>query len=371
MVTERTYWQNRPISRRRLVAAGSAGLTVAGVAACGGKGRPSAPSAASPGGQTGTQAQSGPVQRGGTLNVYYNMNAPLDLHRASGSPHQILAGVYSRVFRFKTGSDPLVGLNKDIENDLGVSGETADSVTWTFKLRPDAKFANIAPVNGHPVQAEDVKATFTRALDPNIPNPNRGQLGMIDPAQIQTPDATTVVFKLNFPYAPFNRTLASPNYSLIMPREGLTGSYDLSKTVIGSGPFMFDSVQPDVAYVYKKNPDYYDPNMPNVDTMRLAIVPDASQQLAQFTAGNLDELALADPFSIDAAKKSNPKATLITAPNGTPDPVFWQLGDPTSAFQDVRVRRALNMAIDREALGKTIFGGQALSPVFIPPSMGK
>src|SRR5579875_1607530 len=91
MVTERTYWQNRPISRRRLVAAGSAGLTVAGVAACGGKGRPSAPSAASPGGQTGTQAQSGPVQRGGTLNVYYNMNAPLDLQRASGSPHQILA----------------------------------------------------------------------------------------------------------------------------------------------------------------------------------------------------------------------------------------------------------------------------------------
>jgi ABC-type transport system substrate-binding protein len=108
-----------------------------------------------------------------------------------------------------------------------------------------------------------------------------------------------------------------------------------------------------------------------VDGIRLAIIPDTSQQLAQFTAGNLDELTLDSPFSLDAATKSNPKAVLVKAVDGQPSPVFWQMGDPTSVFQDIRVRRALNMAIDRDTIAKVIFNGEAVAPVFIPASMGK
>src|SRR5581483_1757334 len=100
------------------------------------------------------------------------------------------------------------------------------------KLRPDAKFHNVAPVNGHAVEAEDMKATFTRALNPATNNPNRGALDFINAAQITTPDKQTVVFKLNYPYAPFRSTLASPAYSLLFPREVLSGGYDPSKTVI-------------------------------------------------------------------------------------------------------------------------------------------
>jgi peptide/nickel transport system substrate-binding protein len=260
-------------------------------------------------------------------------------------------------------------MDKDIENDLGVGVESPDAITWTVKLRPDAKFHNVAPVNGRLVEAEDIKATFTRAQD--RANPNAGNLNMIDPDQVQTPDKTTVVFKLKYPYAPFRKTLASATYSWIFPREVLTGGYDPAKQVIGSGPFILESVTPDVAHMYRKNPEWFERGRPYAETLRAAIIPDAAQQLAQFTAGNLDELVLSSPQDVSTAKQNNPKATLLKVENASPNPLYLQLGDPTSPFQDVRVRRALSMAIDRDALGKVVYDGEAKAMVFVPSYMGK
>jgi peptide/nickel transport system substrate-binding protein len=350
------------------VQTGGASALTAALAACSRK------SAGAPSGATSAQAPQGspgaPAQ-GGTLNVWINYNAPLDPQQTSGSVHEVVSGVYSRVFKFKTTSDPQVSLDHVIENDLGLRAETPDGVTWTVKLRPDAKFTNTPPVNGHAVEAEDVKATFTRAVDPGTSNPNMGQLGMIDPAQVETPDPNTVVFKLKYPFTPFNRTLASPNYSLILPRESLAGGYDLQKVAIGSGMFTLESAQPDVAYTYKKNPVYYDKSLPNVDAMRISVIADTSQQLAQFTAGNLDEHVLDSPFTLAQAQKSNPKATLVKFPYGTTWAVYMQQSDPTSIFRDVRVRRALSMAIDRDTLGKAIYLDEAATCWLIPSYMGK
>ena len=98
-----------------------------------------------------------------------------------------------------------------LENDLAISAESPDALTWTVKLRPDAKFHNVAPVNGHAFEAEDVKASFTRALDPK--DPSSGSLDMLDPSRIETPAADTIVFKLKYPYAAFPSILAVPLYS--------------------------------------------------------------------------------------------------------------------------------------------------------------
>ena len=363
-------WLKARTSRRRLLVAGGSGLVAAEVAACtrgsNGASRGSSNGAQAPGG-----APLGTPVPGGTLSLYLNYNTSLDPQKTTASVHVVIAGVYSRIFKFKTALDPRVALDHEIENDLGLRAETPDGMTWTVKLRPDARFHNIPPVNGHPVEAEDVKATFVRAINPATNNPNLGSLDMIDTAQIQTPDSTTVVFKLRYPYAPFNRMLASPSYSLIVPREALAGNYDLSKVVIGSGPFTMEGAVPDVAYTYKKNPGYFDRSIPNVDGVRIAIIPDTSQQLAQFTAGNLDELILDSPFSLDAATKSNPKATVVRVGNGNTYAVYYQLGDPSSIFQDIRIRRAFNMAIDRDTLGKLIFDGESVSYVFLPAYMGK
>jgi peptide/nickel transport system substrate-binding protein len=215
-----------------------------------------------------------------------------------------------------------------------------------------------------------VKATFVRALDPAIGNPNRGSISMIDPNQIQTPDKQTVVFKLSYPYGPFPNLMASPAASWIIPREGAAGAYDMSKTLIGSGPFMLDSVQPDVAYTYKRFPDWFGKPMPYVDGMKIAIIPDTHTQEAQFAAGNLDVLT-APIVDLDAIKQQNPKAQLIQAPSATPSPLYPQEGDPTGPFYDVRIRRAVSMLVDRDALNKALFNGLGVLPLFVPLYMGK
>jgi peptide/nickel transport system substrate-binding protein len=350
------------LSRRRVLAGTSAMLGMLGLAACG-----SRPSTSGP----ATQVTSGTPHAGVTLNVYLPYNAPLDPQKVSNAAQQAVGGVYSRVFRFRTATDPNETTNQDIESDLGLSAESPDAVTWTVKLRADAKFQNVAPVNGHPVQAEDIKATFLRALDPATSDPNSGSLGMIDPRQIQTSDSSTVIFKLNYPYAPFRIVLASPNWSLIFPREVLAGSYDPSKTVIGSGPFLLDTAQPDVAYMYKKNPDWFEKGRPYVDGVRLAVIPDAAQQLAQWGAGNLDELLLDNINDANTAQQRQPKATVYKLQWATAYPLYFQMGDPTSPFQDIRLRQAVSMALDRDALSRVVYNGQAGSVVFVSASYGK
>jgi peptide/nickel transport system substrate-binding protein len=367
-VIESNYWRRGTarLRRRHLLGAAGASAAAAAVAACGSK-----PAATPSGSPAAAQSGGGQPQPGGTVNVYLPYNPPLDPQKVSAAAQQAVGGSYSRLFRFKTSTDPKTITDHDLENDLALSIESPDAITWTVKLRPDAKFHNVAPVNGHAVEAEDIKATFTRALDPATSDPNRGSLGMIDAGQIQTPDKQTVVFKLVYPYAPFRKTLASPTYSMIFPREALAGSYDPSKVIIGSGPLIADSVTPDVATVFKKNPSWFETAGPYVDVVRMAVVPDRQQQLAQFAGGNLDELILDNIDDANAAQQRQPKAQIFKARRASPFPIYFQMGDPASPFQDIRLRRAVSMAIDRETLGKVVFNGQYEEVVYVPAYMGK
>ena len=369
---EDSYWSRlnqRSLSRRRLLLVAGAGIGAVELAGCSSRGSGSATTGSA--GATGTAAAAGAPQSGGNYNTYLASNPTLDPHKVQGVTNTGISGVMSRPFRFRTASDPSISANHEVEPDLAVSAESPDAITWTIKLRPDAKFQNIPPVNGHPVEAEDIKATFARALDPSIPNPNRGGLNMIDLAQVQTPDKQTVVFKLNYPFSPFHNLLAAGYYAWIYPREALAGSYDPGKVVIGSGPFLLDTNTPDVAFTYKKNPDYFDKAHVYLDTWKYAIIPDASQQLAQFAAGNLDELLVIDPYQVPQVQGQNPKATVLKAANASPNPLYFQMGDSTSVFQDIRVRRAFSMAIDRDAISKAIYNGQSEQVVYLPSYMGK
>lgn len=368
---EEDYWspaRRRTLRRRQLfVAATTAGAGALGLPSlgCGGRSRSTTQPA---NGSAPSQAIARP---GGTMLWYLNTNYGLDPQKLSATGHQATGGVLSRVFRFKTGTDPNAFTEHAIENDLGVSAESPDALTWTIKLRPDAKFHNVAPVNGHAVEAEDVKATFTRMLDPATSAPNRGAIDMMNADQIQTPNAQTLVFKLNYPYAPFPKLLASATYSMIYPREVLTGAYDPAKKAIGSGPFILDSVTPDIAYMYKKNPDWFEQGRPYLDSLKIAIITDQAQQYAQFAAGNLDFLSTTNPFDIATLKQQNPKAQTFKVERASPYPFYFQMGDPTSAFRDIRVRRAFSMAIDRDAIGKVVYNGEFVQPVFVPSYMGK
>ncbi len=359
------------ILRRRFLslAVAAAGGTAATVAlGCSSKG---APKQQGTGGTSTSQASVGSPVSGGTYNFYQPTNPPtLDPQRTTSYfTMQPCSAPYSRVFSLKAGSDPQLSESAEVENDLGLSAESPDAVTWTVKLRTDAKFHNIAPVNGHAVDSADIKASFTRALDAK--NPNRGDIDMIDPSQIQTPAADTVVFKLNYPYAAFPKILAAPKTSWILPREALAGSFDPAKQMIGSGPFLLDNYTPDVALTFKRNPDWFQKGRPYIDGARYAIIPDAAQQFAQFSGGNLDELDAVPGNSIDTLRKQNPKAAFYTADSNQQHALVGQLGDPSSAWTDVRVRHALSMLIDRAGIASSVYAGHSAPTALAPPKFGK
>jgi peptide/nickel transport system substrate-binding protein len=382
-----TNWLARRRSRRSLLrGAALAGAAVAGGAMLACKAPPATSNST---GATGSSLQnqpdvnkligrtgSPPAQgespvMGGTYNTYQNGNPPvLDPDfSVSALAFGPISAVMSRPFAFKRTWAPADSYNHEIVPDLAMTAESPDAVTWTLKLRPGVKFHNVAPVNGHDVEAEDFKATFTRRTDPK--SANRGSVAMIDPAQIETPDKQTVVFKLKFPYAPFQMQMANNQYGWILPREVLAGAYDPGKTIIGSGPFLWGGVTPDVSASLKKNPDYYVKGHPYVDEVKIAILTDAAARLAQFTAGHLDYLSVPTLDDYPTASQQNPKAETVRSWDPGDGHVYFQLRDPKSPFQDIRLRQAVSLAIDRQAYGKAMLQDKYVQGFYIPQSWGK
>jgi peptide/nickel transport system substrate-binding protein len=366
MDAEGGYWSRlarERIARRRFLGAAAALAMSGAVLGCAQSPRRKPSSGA-------TAGASETPQLGGVYNSYLLGNPPpLDPQRTIAAPtHQTVGGVYSRLFRFKTAPDPSVAESKEPENDLALSAESPDAVAWTIKLRPNTKFHDIAPVNGRAVDAEDVKASIQRAIDPK--NPNAGPLDMIDGNGISTPSSDTIVFTLKYPFASLPSMLAVPLYGWILPREATAGMYDLNKQVIGSGPFILDSITPDVAIVYKRNPQWFEQGRPYIDGVRVAIISDANQQLAQFHAGNLDQLS-PSAANLDSVQHDNPDATRYTGSAGTMCPLVGQVGDPTSPWADQRIRTAISKLFDRAALGASVLDGKYQAQALLPLALGR
>jgi peptide/nickel transport system substrate-binding protein len=362
-----TFAMTRLARRRLLCAAGAgiAGLAAASALSCGQRAAPNKSSSASGSGPTGQ-----PVT-GGVYNFYQPTNPPtLDPQRTTSYfTMQPASAPYSRIFGLKAGADPQLSESAETEPDLGVSAESPDGLTWTIKLRTDVKFQNVAPVSGHALDTTDIKGSWVRALDKA--NPNVGELDMLDASQIETPAPDTMIFKLNYPYAAFPKILAGPKYGWILPREAVSGAIDPAKVMIGSGPFVLDNYTPDVALTFKRNPDWFQKGRPYLDGVRYAILPDTAAQLAQFAGGNLDELDSIAGTNLDTAKKQNPKATFFQADSNQQNALVGQMGEPSSPWVDVRVRHAISMMIDRNAISASVFSGHAAPTGILPPKFGK
>lgn len=363
----------RTLTRRRFAGLiGASGASAAFLAACGGdKKNESSGSSSSSGSGTVTSATvisstavaapTGQPKPGGALSIATTGNAPLDLY-ANATFLALTQGAFtsSRLLKFKTDTDPAISSRFDIEPDLATSVESPDGITWTYKLRPGVKWHDIAPVSGRAFDSEDVRLSFERyRAEPK--NANRAAFGtpenpLLD--SVTTPDASTVVFKLARPYGPFKGLTASPNHVYMTPREIGAGTVDPAKVQIGTGPFILDSVQPDIAYKFRKNPTYWDTGKPYVDSIVRNIIPDSTQQQAQFQAGKLDTADIPVP-RIDEFKKNYPKANYVEYLSGTYSFLAMQQRGDTP-FKDVRVRRAAQMAMDRDGILKLAYAGRGV-----------
>jgi len=310
---------------------------------------------------TPTTEPGGEPHQGGTILTSQRYVLPGGLNFLTNPDPGLFAEIapsYSNLVAYDAGPDT-VGL--EIVPDLADSWDISDDgLTYTFHLNPNAKFQDIAPVNGRAVTADDVVATFQAIID--LKSSTSYQFSSV--ASMTAPDEHTVVFTLTEPMAPFLENLAMPgNY--IVPVEGIRGEYDMDTVLIGSGPFVLTHYDPSSIWERVRNPNYFKEGLPYADAMNTLIVPDAAARFAALRSGQINHAIIAQQEQVDQLVQSG-DFQAVSQPVG---PEFIYLNTNFEPFSHLDVRRAIGMAIDWDGMGKAIRGVYGLSSV-VPPDLG-
>jgi peptide/nickel transport system substrate-binding protein len=263
----------------------------------------------------------------------------------------------------------------EVEPDLAEKWEVSpDGKTTTFTLREGVRFHD-----GTPCNSEAVRFSIVRQMDRNHPFHVPGKMRYAkfiygDPAttetsvvtDISTPDERTVVIALAQPSVPFLRNLTLVSAAVVSPRAAETYGRDFNTTMVGTGPFRLKSCRPMQAAVLERNPDYWGSPAP-LDEIRFRIVRDANVRLNSIRKGESDVISGIDPASIPLLEKS-PGVRVVSEPSMNTG--YLSLNCQWKPFDDPRVRRAMNLAVDRTYIAQTLFGGTSAEAAgFIPPGM--
>ncbi|TMJ87254.1 MAG: ABC transporter substrate-binding protein, partial [Alphaproteobacteria bacterium] len=237
---------------------------------------------------------------------------------------------------------------------LAVSWNHSDDFkTWTFKLRPGVKFHD-----GTPFNAEAAKANFDRQKDPA--NKCRCAFYIAGIHDVQAPDELTLVYNLNDPSVnlPAILTVPSSNFAVQSPTAWKTKGEDYNRNPVGTGPYILKSWAAGDRIVLEKNPGYWNKGHPYLDRIVLKPLPDAQSRFASLQSGEADIIwdDETDADNIQRAQK-DPKLTVHTyAGSGAAVAAF---NTKVAPFDDVRVRQALVMAIDRKKMSQALTNGLA------------
>ncbi len=251
-------------------------------------------------------------------------------------------------------------------NDLTLKGDLAESWqsspdhrVWTFKLRQGVKWHNVPPLNGRELVAADVKHCFEAYAKEGVQSFTFREIeGM------ETPDEHTLRVHLQSPNVLFPQNLAEP-ITVIFAREVLEEDGDLKKRLIGTGPYLLKEHTRKVRVVLARNPDYFDKGRPYVDEYTILSTPDAATRLAAFRTGQSDILWLASLGEVETVRKTNPAAVVQEYKNVLA-PFGLALAQDKPPFNDVRVRRAISMAVDRQKQVDTLFEGHGIPGWGVP-----
>lgn len=264
--------------------------------------------------------------------------------------------------------------------DLAESFATSeDSLTYTFKIRPDARYAN-----GRPVVASDFVQSWVRALQPGNPSPMAAFMQHVagvddflnqrEGAQLgfRAVDDATVEITLSEPYSFFPSFLAAFVWAVVDPQVlDEVGQENFVLNGAGTGPWQFDAYELDVEFAMVPNPNYYGGTSPSIARIVWPILTGPTAAIEAFNLYVDDQAASADvPLSLIADVEADDAlaAELIRLDQfpGTTRSLAMDFTQPP--FDDVRVRRAFGMAIDRERYANEIYSGTwTPTTSFLPP----
>ena len=229
-----------------------------------------------------------------------------------------------------------------------------DGTTFDFTLREGVTFHD-----GTPFDAEAVKFSIERTMEMNPYV--EATLGLIE--SIETPSKTQVVFTLARPYPAFLSILAQPQSAIVSPAAVEEMGEDFATNPVGTGPFTFRAYQADTRVVLDANPDYFR-GAPQLERLIYTIIPEASTRRLELENGGVDLIQQsgqlsAVPTEEMAAFADNPDIQIIETPSQIIRQLEFNNSLTEGPFTDVRVRRALAMAIDYEGLLSGVFDGTA------------
>lgn len=281
----------------------------------------------------------GAAARAGDLHVALSTNLnSLDPTTTTAGDEYVVSGL---VFSGMTRIDADV----KVQPDLAVSWTaSADQTSWEFKLRPNVKFQH-----GKTLSAEDVVFTFRRIIDPATGSAGRSQLEVVD--RVEAVDPATVRFTLKEPYANFADLLTGRQMRIVASDRGS----DLKTNPSGTGPFRFVRYSPGDSVELVRNPDYYAADQVKLDRILLRIIPEAASRVAALRAGDID-LIWNLPLETIPDLKRNADIVIDSRPSATWDGLVMNNTKPP--FNDVRVRRAVLLALDKRILVEFALNGQ-------------
>jgi len=245
--------------------------------------------------------------------------------------------------------------------------------TFTFKIRSGIKWQD-----GSDLTAEDIAFTMARYMNPDVPIGRSGLFRNYTlPAEengVRTVDADTVEFNLSFPSGAFIKFLAL-DYVKVLPKSLLEQDIDLNQAenIIsnksGSGPFMLTDYQRGNSYSVVKNPNYFKEGRPYFDSIDHFIITDTGTLIAQFKAGQLEmmnggfsNLQPTEYLQLDADTTGTANGHVTAHPLGGTFNVLFMVNSKKAPFDDIRVRKAMYLALDRQQINDLLQDNTAAIP---------
>jgi peptide/nickel transport system substrate-binding protein len=289
-----------------------------------------------------SEAVAATPKAGGTLKISHSTRiATLNVLTLSGpAEYPVIDMIYSGLTRMGPDNKPTADLAERWEG-------SADAKTFTFYLRKGVTFHD-----GSPCTADDVVATFKAILDPGRPAAARSVLNMID--NIEAVDPTTVKFTLKTPFADLPISTAHAN-ARILSKAAVEGPKEKLDTVAnGTGPFKLETYDSARMVRLVKNPNYFIKGKPYLDAVEMHLFPDLAAESANFLSGAVDVMLTVQQADFERISKSTGiKAQRV--PSGRF--VNITMRQDQKPWNDIRVRKALAMAVDRSTLVDIVLEG--------------
>ncbi len=316
----------------------------------------------------------GEPQYGGTITVAENVFTYIDPYRYESESTRINTFYFEKLvvgdwavnrktwgFPVALGSCPL----QYMKGQLAESWETPDPLTIIVHIRKGVKFQDKPPVNGRELTAEDVVWNLKRIAG-DLFITDREYIKLVD--SVTARDKYTVEIKLTPPpiVEVVRGVLDCMNLQFIAKEcVGASGLIEDWRKCVGTGPFIFEDLVTGSSVTFRKNPNYWDYDelhpknrLPYVDGVKILLIGDISTWLAALRSGKIDNRLQVAWSDADSLKKNTPELIIKSQPGYTMN--HFRMRVDKKPFTDVRVRQAMNMAIDLQAISKSYYGGYGL-----------